>query len=180
MKQNQLPRVDAFCSKYDYRPVMNCVFIDGNYAVGSDEHILIKVDVSANFDKIELMNHKMIHRAVWFNMLYATQRVASETGITSYFQNYSCEFKYTDPGVKYPDYMSLLKPAYKDSIGDESVSRLTLTPRLVGLLTKITDMPVSFRFISDSANIFICNNDFHGILMPCMEIESFDYLKEIL
>lgn len=167
MKENQLPRLDAFCSKDDLRPVMNCVFIDGNYAVASDAHILVKMDVSMRFDKIELMNGKLIHCAVWFNMLYATQRIATETGITCHFQNYICEFRYDKSG-QYPKYMDVLNNVFNTYENAGPSKYVILTPTLLARLSKITSEPIHFGFSEqDERGILMMNDDFHGVIMPC-------------
>jgi hypothetical protein len=169
MKTNQLPNLSAFTSKEDYRHEMNCILIDGIYAVASDAHILVRVDISDLFDNIEAMNDKMIHYAIWSQMRYAESRTCDDTGITCRFSNYTCKFTYSDPGVKYPDYKVILNRSVLDKAKDNELKTdIGLSPALLAKFRMITDKVISFRFVAEDKNVFFANEDVVGLIMPAL------------
>jgi len=162
----KLPSLDAFCSHDDFRQVMNCVYIDGKYAVSSDAHILVKVDISEYFDNVELMNKKLIHRSVWWQMMYATTRTATETGIKCSYENFECEYSYFKTDSQYPDYMKVIK--IDEDEQSKGIIDIGFSPHLLKRLSLITDEVIHFRFVESGKSILISNDDFAGIIMPAM------------
>lgn len=166
MKKIPLPRLDVFTSTDDYRPVMNRIYIDQKDGISSDAHILIKMNISDYFENLELADKKMIHRCAWFQMLWANQRICTETGIRCIFNNYECTFNYSEDG-NYPDYMRILKPAYENAKTAKGLKEFALMPFLMERFSKLgRNSPVKFYLIEENQNIFIQSENYHGIIMP--------------
>jgi hypothetical protein len=177
--KNPLPRLDVFCSRDDLRPVMNCILIDQHHAVASDTHILIKINVSERFENIEKMDGKMIHRAVWFQMLWANRRVCTDTGIQCFYDNFKCTYEYNTNG-NYPNYMTILKEAYNNSKKSTELVRFALMPFIMAKFANLdSHKPVKFYTITENQNIFIQSENYHGIIMPCMNGLGLEDLKHL-
>lgn len=169
MKTTQLPNLSAFTSKDELRPAMNCILIDGTYAIASEGHILVRVSLSDMFENIEAMNGKMIHYSIWSQMRYAYIRKCDETGITCAFANYTCKFMYSDPGINYPNYKFILNRKVLDgSKGAELKTDIGLSPDLLAKFRTLTAKVIAFRFVAENKNVFFANEDVVGLIMPAL------------
>lgn len=158
----KLPRLDAFCSSVHLLG-MDCVFIDNGYGVASDAYILVKVKISDYFENPEKLNGKMIHRAVWWNMMYANEREVTDNGIKCHYNNYTCVYEFNNYGT-YPDYKLVI--SYDDAKKSNGLTTVALHPYQLKRLTLITESPIQFRFITQNRCILIHNLDFAGLIMP--------------
>lgn len=168
-KRHEMPvlmRLDAICASDFYRPVLQCIYIDGHWGVATDAHLLIRTDISSCFYDFEKMNGKMINRTVWFRMLHCNYRKATETGIICKYMGYEVEFKYSNEGT-YPDYSKVLSPAFTKAIKKPGIAQLNLNPGILSRLQKLGGMKITFTFCGNELN-FIQAENYHGLLMSMM------------
>lgn len=164
----KLPKLAHFCALEQLRPVMNCILIDGEYGIASDAHILVRARVSQCFLNPELMNGKLIHRSVWHQMSTASLRKCTETGIVCSYENYSCEYRYTNPRQNYPDWTAILsKKAIEAADKSEPVKEIALSPNVIAKLQHITSLPIRFKLNKQQIGYVMANEDFIGLIMPC-------------
>ena len=169
----KLPPIHKACGSDDLRPVMSYILIDEGYAIATDAHILVALDLFETcLEKktIEALNQKLIPKEFWKLMsktMLVPQGIEVEEKQMSFINKQG--FRITCPfGTdNYPNYKAIL---VKDK---GSVERIGLNPILLMSVFECLGKPINLRlhFLSESKAIMVYPNtgsNSYALIMPVM------------
>jgi hypothetical protein len=172
MKKLNLPPLHLACSNVKVLAAYNCVFIDGEYAVATDAHVLVKVKLEMIPDEIlAKINGMMIHRKTW-------KFWCSDDCIDFVLENETAMVVTTYGKLEIRSELDVRFPDYRNAINDENMVQqpiewVGIEPNILARgLRSVGAKMGSLRIFSPNKGICVvpmyCDFEAEILFMPAM------------